>query len=57
MSTLLIVVTSVAVLSLAALVGAIIVIKKLCEQLDEYEAGLRPVSLVLAEPMEVDRPW
>lgn len=57
MSTLLTVMTSVAVLSLAALVGAIIFIKKLCEQLDEYEAGLRPVSLVLAEPVEVDRPW
>lgn len=57
MSTLLIVMTSVAALSLAGLTGAIIVIKKLCEQLDDYETGLRPVSLVLAEPVEVDRPW
>lgn len=57
MSTLLIVMTSVAVLSSAALIGAIILIEKLCEQLDEYEAGLKPVSLVLAEPVEVERPW
>lgn len=57
MSTLLIVVTSIAALAIAGLIGAIIFIKNLCEQLDDYETGLRPVSLVLAEPVEVDRPW